>query len=162
MKYSKAILSNLMRFFVQSGKVRYRFQVPARNYKTIWLKFPSSVVGERFYLPHDEELDNSDIKGIEIPNQTDLNYLDPIGGSPLENLTNDQFKKLHFTLAKDSKIIAEMPCTELSRSNQEGNYTYFDSKKGRHRIGDCFLTLVDAESVVNRWVAIKVWYNEHN
>ena len=59
-----------------------------------------------------------------------------------------------------SEEIAQAPFTSLHRPTQSGKFYFIDSERGRHRIGDSFVSQIGAGSFKDLIITLRFWYDK--
>lgn len=153
------VVSDIERYFTETGKIRQYADKPANNVEVISLVIPANGL-QTIQLPQNSWLDDSKLRAIEIVTDNEQFYGNLPDGTTRENLTLAALPNFAFTLSIDSEQIAQAPFTSLHRPTQNGKFYFIDSERGRHRIGDSFVSQIGAGSFNNLIITLRFWYDK--
>ncbi len=153
------VVSNIERYFTETGKIRPYADKPANNVEVISLVIPKDGL-QTIKLPQNSWLDDSKLRAIEIVTDNEQFYGNLPDGTTRENLTLAALPYFAFTLSIDSEEIAQAPFTSLHRPTQGGKFYFIDSERGRHRIGDSFVSQIGALSFRDLIITLRFWYDK--
>jgi len=153
------VVSNIERYFTETGKIRQYADKVANNSEVISIVIPANGL-QTIQLPQNSWLDDSKLRAIEIVTDNEQFYGNLPDGTTRENLTLAALPYFAFTLSIDSEEIAQAPFTSLHRPTQSGKFYFIDSERGRHRIGDSFVSQIGAGSFKDLIITLRFWYDK--
>ena len=153
------VVSNIERYFTETGKIRQYADKVANNSEVISIVIPANGL-QTIQLPQNSWLDDSKLRAIEIVTDNEQFYGNLPDGTTRENLTLAALPYFAFTLSIDNEEIAQAPLTSLLRPTQGGKFYFIDSERGRHRIGDSFVSQIGAGSFKDLIITLRFWYDK--
>ena len=151
-------ISTIETYLTETGKIRDYASLVANNCEVISIEIPANGL-QTIYLPQNSQLDNSQIRAIQIVAEDEQIYGNVADGTTAENMTVASLPAFGLTLAIDNEEIAVTPFTSMHLPTQSGKFYFIDSSIGRHRIGDSFISQIGAGSFSGRIITLRFWYD---
>lgn len=160
MSKDNRVISPVLEWLGQNGLTR-PFNAPAASkVKTIDIQIPSNVSGQPLYMPFDPQLDDAMIRAIQIPDQTELQWIIPEGSNTaVEALTEAQIAEFVIVFAKKDEVLITIPATNAILQANSGKICFLELAPDEKRIADSYILQTGSSSLSGKVLRINVWYD---